>query len=563
MGHPPRAPCRKVRASQAYQTSLPPLAPDERPRDQATDLGNQLMSHLSPQHAWLALLFGIAACAEVASDTALQVRIDVDGSLQVPQQVDELVLGIAEGQEARNFELSRQADLPVLFLLEPASATARAREHVVTLTALHAGDLVLRRQVRVRFVESETRVLSIRLEPRCDAACARDFSLCSEQVVDADALPSYRKGREAAWLGCTAESDESPWDAATPSPLQTDGGIAAMLDADSELAGASDAGGTRSNEDAEGDTGSAPPVTCTAECTAPQASCVASDQRGCGTIAIEAGTFDMAGEPDASQEDQDLGAVPAQPQVSISAFAMDAYEVTVQRFRAFYEAGMPAPTDAVMYPGGRTLPQAGMVFEPDRRDAEDGCNWSVTASDREEHPLNCVDFRTALAFCVWDGGRLPTEAEWEYVARGRVTENLASGRKFPWGDDTSELGVDHHGNCNLAHIYGCQGLVANCCDGDDGAWTVRSGRFGTPDGLFALGGGLAEWTADSYEVYGSGECWTGEPRSDPLCEGAASSQRTVRGGSFTVRDLAHAHGASRFWLDEDARSYDVGFRCVR
>lgn len=54
------------------------------------------------------------------------------------------------------------------------------------------------------------------------------------------------------------------------------------------------------------------------------------------------------------------------------------------------------------------------------------CNWNV--KERDQHPINCVDWGQADTYCKWIEGRLPTEAEWEYAARG------AQGRKYPWGN---------------------------------------------------------------------------------------------------------------------------------
>jgi formylglycine-generating enzyme required for sulfatase activity len=273
-------------------------------------------------------------------------------------------------------------------------------------------------------------------------------------------------------------------------------------------------------------------------CVAPsQRSCPSASESGCGIVNLLGGTFALG----------DTGAFrasPVQRAITVSAFAMDAAEVTVARFRRFWEAGHPAPPAVLAYPGAMVA-WAGGVIEPGVGGA---CNWS--APGRDYHPINCVDHPTAQAFCVWDGGRLPTEAEWEYAARYSLAAGLDAGRTYPWGE--------------AAPSAGCDRAQWRRCPGDDGGATRRVAQFANTAGLFDLSGNVWEWTVDAFAAYGDAACWGGRAQVDPYCPRGATGYPAIRGGSWISDSVTLLRGASR----DDAympatRSAILGLRCVR
>jgi len=140
---------------------------------------------------------------------------------------------------------------------------------------------------------------------------------------------------------------------------------------------------------------------------------------------------------------------------TLSTFRLDNYEITVGRFRQFISAGMGTQASPPMVgAAGRTLNgmanqggwevgfTASLAADTTALVAAIKCSagfemWTDTPGDNENRPMNCITWYEAMAFCAWDGGFLPTEAEWNYAASGGSLQ-----RAYPWSNMLGDLTLD-------------------------------------------------------------------------------------------------------------------------
>ena len=153
----------------------------------------------------------------------------------------------------------------------------------------------------------------------------------------------------------------------------------------------------------------------------------------------------------------------------------------------------------------------------------------------DDQPIVGVDWNQAKAFAEWAGGRLPSEAEYEYAAR-----SAGEDWKYPWGNDDP--------NCSLAVVDGCRSAAAPVCSKPSG---------NSKQGLCDLAGNVWEWTQDSY--HGS---YNGAPDDGSAWENPPGSARVVRGGSWDLPGSV-SRAASRGYNDPPVRKPFLGFRVAR
>jgi formylglycine-generating enzyme required for sulfatase activity len=204
-------------------------------------------------------------------------------------------------------------------------------------------------------------------------------------------------------------------------------------------------------------------------------------------------------------EDED-----AQPvhRVRLAAFQMSRTEVTREQYARFLkDTGRPEPP-----------------------------HWNHELFNRPGSPVVDVTWDDAAAYCKWAGGRLPTEAEWEYAARG------TDGRRYPWGSEEPDR----------------TRAVFHLDIGFGGTQPVGSAKAGaSPFGIEDLAGSVYEWCADWYEA----GYYAGGPSQDPPGP-PAGELRVIRGGSWislpdAIRSAARANYAP------GSRSLLIGIRVIR
>jgi formylglycine-generating enzyme len=246
---------------------------------------------------------------------------------------------------------------------------------------------------------------------------------------------------------------------------------------------------------------------------------------------------------------------------TVTSFLLDKYEVTVGRFRRFADDyRVPAAGDGA-HPG---IPNSGWdptwdgLVPVERNELTDGnhlkkcgatSTWTDDAGPNEQKPINCVTWYEAFEFCVWDGGFLPTEQQWQYAAGGG-TEN----RWLPWTlvDPAPDV------TPNEALYGSCGNGVTNSCGLDTildvGSKPDGAARWGHRDIL----GSMWEWILD----YRGTVFPPAEPCDDCANLNATNPYRVIRGASW-FEDASWLNVPRRHEDPPDGVWNNVGIRCAR
>lgn len=216
-------------------------------------------------------------------------------------------------------------------------------------------------------------------------------------------------------------------------------------------------------------------------------------------VPIPGGTFLMGSEHGA------LAEAPAH-RVTVKTFQMARTLVTNRQYAACVRAGACTPRE---------------LYGP--------------AFDGADQPVLGVDWQQAKAFCAWAGGRLPSEAEWEYAAR-----SAGKDQNYPWGDEEP--------TCERAVIEGCAPAPARVCSRPAGS---------TAQGLCDMAGGVWEWLQDTYQP-----TYAGAPADGGAWETDPALPRVGRGGSWH-NDAFAARARYRSWDRSRNLGNDFGFRPAR
>lgn len=206
--------------------------------------------------------------------------------------------------------------------------------------------------------------------------------------------------------------------------------------------------------------------------------------------------------------------------VYLDSYMIDVREVSVQQYAVCVSAGVCEP--------------------PESYNSEDqhkkACNWG--RENRENHPVNCVNWYQADKYCRWIGKTLPTEAEWERAARGD------DGRFYPGGNDF---------NCKDS----CVSLMP--CEMREETCPVDSfSHYKSPYGLINVVGNVMEWVSDWYDE----RYYSHSSRKNPAGP-EKGLYKVLRGGSFKNSNLNELRVVNRYSLPPETKTSFTGFRCSR
>ena len=306
-----------------------------------------------------------------------------------------------------------------------------------------------------------------------------------------------------------------------------------------------------------------------------------------GMVLIPGGLFDMGGDNEQASADEY-----PKHKVKVSPFYIDITEVTNAQFKIFVDAtgyittaekkpdweelkktvppGTQKPPDSVMVAASLVFNQT--TGPVNLNDYSQWWKWVIGASwnhpqgpgstiaGKENYPVVQVSWDDAMAYCKWAGKRLPTEAEWEFAARGGLTNNI-----YPWGNE--------HVNKGKPKANSWEGKFPYLNEKKDGFITTAPVKSYSPSGygLYDMAGNVWEWCSDWYNadyyktnanvisINPLGPAKSFDP-DEPYTQ-----KRSLRGGSFLCND-SYCSGyrvARRMKSSPDTGLENTGFRCVK
>ncbi len=282
--------------------------------------------------------------------------------------------------------------------------------------------------------------------------------------------------------------------------------------------------------------------------------CGTADESCCASPTVEGGTSNLLDEP----------AWPA----TVSSFRLDKFEVTVARLRAFVEA-YPASRPKVGAGAHPKLPWSGWraawdselpstqaelrkalatlpppTVPPDSVDQTPFIAWSDKPGNHEQVAGSIVSWYVAYAFCAWDGGRLPTNAEWNYAAVGGAEQ-----RAYPWGASTPDAtrAVLHLVPSDAYDVFA-----------PVGSKPAGVGKYGQLD----LGGNRFEWVLDAYDPSQSLKDVLGPCEDCAVQDSGASIWRVARNQCY-AQDATSSVAKVELEYPPDRADTSIGLRCAR
>jgi formylglycine-generating enzyme required for sulfatase activity len=245
---------------------------------------------------------------------------------------------------------------------------------------------------------------------------------------------------------------------------------------------------------------------------------------------------------------------------TVDTFVLDRFEVTVGRFRKFqqaYPASQPAggaginsnvssdPGWDAKWNASNYTVQSASALDSAIRNTNTSSIWIDWELGDDDLPINCIDWYEAYMFCIWDGGRLPTELEWNYAAAGGSEQ-----RPYPWGSATADYPLAvFDSNTNPATVYA---EVGSCSPQGDAKW-----------GQADMAGNVMEWVEDWSTGGYPATCvdCANVPWNDTIV--SPNPYRQTRGGSAADYPSQITTYTRWYYNVPNFRIDNIGVRCAR